>query len=156
MVTIRTCYSLPEAQVIQSHLQGSGIEAFLPDEMTVQNDWLLTNALGGVRVQVWEDDAERAAEVLREASAGNEQETAKICPHCGAELKEYLAQFVGENPELLPARLGGGSGAGTGQRSSPEGAGVDLARIKPGMNAEEMDRARQEIARVAAQTLRGL
>jgi len=101
MVTIRTCYSLPEAQVIQSHLQGSGIEAFLPDEMTVQNDWLLTNALGGVRVQVWEDDAERAAEVLREASAGNEQETAKICPHCGAELKE--SHGLGLYPKMLLA-----------------------------------------------------
>ena len=64
MVTIRTCSTLPEAQVIQSHLDGSGIEAFLPDELTVQNNWLWTNAIGGVRVQVLEEDVARAEEVL--------------------------------------------------------------------------------------------
>ena len=29
-------------------------------------------------------------------------------------------------------------------------------QIKPGMNKEEMDRIRQEIARIAAQSLRGM
>jgi hypothetical protein len=83
-------------------------------------------------------------------------EDGRLMAQGGAELKEYLNQFVGENPELLPARLWGGSGAGTGQRSPQEPAPVDLSRIKPGMDAEEMDRARQEIARVAARTLKGL
>ncbi len=86
-------------------------------------------------------------------------EDGRILAQGGAELREYLAQFVGENPELLPARLAGGSGTGTGQagsRFAGEGGGVDLSRIKPGMDAEELERARQEVARVAAQTLRGL
>ena len=75
----------------------------------------------------------------------------------GEELKEYLTRFVGENPELLPARLAGGSGANSGQRGG-QGAGtsVDLDKIRPGMSGEEMDRVRQEIARVASQTLRGI
>jgi hypothetical protein len=72
----------------------------------------------------------------------------------GDEVKEYLARFVGENPELLPARLGGGSGASAGHKSSP--SAVDLDKIRPGMSAEEMERVRQEIARVASQTLRGM
>jgi hypothetical protein len=38
MVTVRTCSMLSEAQVMQSFLAGSGIESFLPDEMTVQNN----------------------------------------------------------------------------------------------------------------------
>jgi Putative prokaryotic signal transducing protein len=67
VVTIQTCSTLPEAQVVQSHLRGSGINAFLPDEMTVQNNWMWTNAIGGVRVQVPEEDAERAMDILREA-----------------------------------------------------------------------------------------
>jgi len=103
MVTIRTCYSLPEAQVIQSRLEGSGIEAFLPDELTVQNDWLLSNAIGGVRVQVLEEDAERAAEVLDGKSPGNEQEAAKTCPHCGALLKESYGFWL--YPKVLLALL---------------------------------------------------
>ena len=31
-----------------------------------------------------------------------------------------------------------------------------MEKIRPGMSAEDMERARQEIARVASQTLRGL
>lgn len=73
----------------------------------------------------------------------------------GAELRDYLTQFVGENPELLPARLTGGSGASAGQRSAERASTIDIDRIRPGMNPEEMERVRQEIARVAAQTMRG-
>ena len=71
-------------------------------------------------------------------------------------LKEYLASFVAANPELLPARISGGTGMATTQKASSGGTGsVDLDRIRPGMSREEMERARQEIARVALQTLRG-
>lgn len=71
------------------------------------------------------------------------------------QVREHLARFVAENPELMPARIPGGSGAKGGQRESAAGAGVDLEKIRPGMSAEEMERVRQEIARVASQTLRG-
>lgn len=71
-------------------------------------------------------------------------------------LKDYLTQFVGDNPELLPARGAGGSGAGTRERASSQSSSIDLERIRPGMSAEDLEKARQEIARVAAQTLRGI
>jgi hypothetical protein len=80
-------------------------------------------------------------------------------PREAGEMKEFLEKFVGENPELLPARLSGGSGASGAARGSGSGAGsgaVDIEKIRPGMSAEELDRVRQEIARVASQTLRGL
>jgi hypothetical protein len=73
----------------------------------------------------------------------------------GAELREYVERFVNENPELLPARLTGGSGAHGGQRTMPADTRVDIEKIRPGMSPEELDRVRQEIARVASQTLRG-
>ena len=74
----------------------------------------------------------------------------------GKEMKDYLAQFVGENPELLPARLAGGSGASAGQRSTQGPGTVDLERIRPGMSPEEKERVRQEIVKVASQTLKGI
>jgi hypothetical protein len=83
-------------------------------------------------------------------------EDGRLVAHGGADMSEHLARFVGENPELLPARLAGGSGAGAGQRSSPGAAGLDLERIRPGMDAEELARIRQEVLRVASQTLRGV
>jgi hypothetical protein len=64
MVTIRTCSTLPEAHLLQSFLGGSGIASFLPDENTIQMDWLWSNAIGGVRLQVAEADAERANALL--------------------------------------------------------------------------------------------
>ena len=71
-------------------------------------------------------------------------------------LREYVSQFVRDNPEFLPARITGGSGVSTGQRTAAaSGGSVDLDKIKPGMSGEEAERVRQEIARVAVQTLRG-
>jgi hypothetical protein len=67
--------------------------------------------------------------------------------------KEFLITFVSENPELLPARMSGGSGTAREPRNST--TGFDLDRIKPGMEPEEMDRVRKEIARLAQQSLRG-
>jgi len=82
-------------------------------------------------------------------------EDGRLLAQGGVELKDHVAQFVMENPELLPARMAGGSGSPTGQRSGPADRRLDLDQIRPGMSAEEMERVRQEIARVASQALRG-
>lgn len=75
----------------------------------------------------------------------------------GKSLQEYLAGFVQENPELLPARIAGGSGAQAPARNSaPATSGIDIDQIKPGMSKEELDRVRKEISRLASQTLRGI
>ncbi len=73
----------------------------------------------------------------------------------GTALREHVERFVNENPELLPARLSGGSGASGRQRTAPEDTRVEIEQIRPGMSPEELDRVRREIARVASQTLRG-
>jgi hypothetical protein len=71
-------------------------------------------------------------------------------------LQDYLSGFVQENPELLPARIAGGSGAHTPSRSAAKSEpGIELDKIKPGMSKEDLDKVRQEIARVAAQAFRG-
>jgi len=72
-------------------------------------------------------------------------------------LKEYLSSFVSQNPEFLPARISGGSGITANLKAPPSGGEpITLDRIRPGMSAEEMQRVREEIVRVASQTLRGL
>jgi len=72
-------------------------------------------------------------------------------------VREYLSAFVKENPEFLPARIAGGTGM-TGNLKAPQAGNesVNIDRIRPGMSAEEMQRVREEIVRVASQTLRGL
>lgn len=71
------------------------------------------------------------------------------------DLAEYLAKFVNENPELLPARIAGGAGTGVGKRASTLSSGLDLDKIKPGMSTQELEQVRNEIARLAAQAMRG-
>jgi len=71
-------------------------------------------------------------------------------------LKDYLVGFVNANPEFLPARISGGSGIPSIQKETSVGsASVDLDKIRPGMNPEDLERARQEIARIASQALQG-
>ena len=72
-------------------------------------------------------------------------------------VREYLTHFVNENPELMPARIAGGSGATPPNKASANaGPAIDLDKIRPGMSPEELDRVRQEISRIASQTMRGL
>lgn len=75
----------------------------------------------------------------------------------GKPLQDYLAHFVQENPELLPARIAGGSGVNAGSRKTATAVEppISLDQIKPGMNKEDLDRVRQEISRLATQALRG-
>jgi hypothetical protein len=91
------------------------------------------------------DDIVRAEDGRLQAR-GNESKT----------LQEYLTAFVHENPELLPARITGGSGATAANKSGNATPGpFDLDAIKPGMKKEELDRVREEISRLASQALRG-
>jgi hypothetical protein len=71
-------------------------------------------------------------------------------------VREYLASFVTENPEFLPARIPGGSGTGATVKAPAVGSEtVHLEQIRPGLRGEELQRIREEIVRVASQTLRG-
>jgi hypothetical protein len=78
----------------------------------------------------------------------------------GGELpvREYLTSFVSENPEFLPARIAGGTGITASLKAPAAGRepSVDLEKIRPGMSPEEMQRVREEIVRVASQTLKGM
>jgi hypothetical protein len=71
-------------------------------------------------------------------------------------LRDYLKQFVQENPELLPARITGGSGMGSGQKAGSNTSALDLDKIRPGMSPDELEKMRQEVSRVASLALRGM
>jgi hypothetical protein len=73
-------------------------------------------------------------------------------------VQDFLRKFVEENPELLPARIAGGSGASSTLRNtvSSGSSGIDIDKIKPGMSKDELERVRQEVSRLASQALRGM
>jgi hypothetical protein len=72
LVTIAT-FDLPaKARLAQNILTEAGIKSVVADEAVVTMDWLLGNAVGWVKVQVMEEDAERAVAVLEEALGSDE------------------------------------------------------------------------------------
>jgi Putative prokaryotic signal transducing protein len=67
IVNLRRYMTLPEALLAKSILESAGIESFLGDQNIVRMDWFLSNALGGVKLRVREEDAEDAAALLNKA-----------------------------------------------------------------------------------------
>jgi hypothetical protein len=68
MTTIATCSNLAEAELLKSLLEDSGIAAFLPEEITANAAPQLLFG-SGVRVQVGDEDAAVARQVLAAAQA---------------------------------------------------------------------------------------
>jgi hypothetical protein len=64
--------------------------------------------------------------------------------------RDYLEDFVAENPEFLPPRIAGGSGASGGAGGEMRSGGIDLNSIRPGMGREELAEAWKEVARLAS------
>jgi Putative prokaryotic signal transducing protein len=66
MITIAT-FTVPEdAHLFRMFLESQGIESFIFDENFIQLFWHYSNAIGGVRVVVDEDDAEEAEAAYQE------------------------------------------------------------------------------------------
>ncbi len=62
-----TILSLPQPQqlhIIKGRLESEGIECFIKDELTIQANPLISNAVGGVKLQVKEEDVEAALKIL--------------------------------------------------------------------------------------------
>lgn len=64
MKTVASFSMAMDAYLLRSRLEGSGIAAFVRDEHMVTLDWLASNAVGGVKVDVADEDYEKAMEIL--------------------------------------------------------------------------------------------
>lgn len=86
-----------EAQIIKSRLEAEGIEVFLNDQFTVDTDPLVSNAIGGVKLKVWQEDEDKAREILKTISEysldDNGQELE--CPICGSSKVELFTNVRG-------------------------------------------------------------
>jgi hypothetical protein len=79
-----------EAHLARTRLESEGIQCVVRDEYLVRVNWLLSNAIGGVKLMVPEWEADRARDILRprprlvvvadETDVAGEDEL--ICPRC--------------------------------------------------------------------------
>ena len=72
LVTIARFDLAGQAHIAKNELEAAGIKSVLADEQTIAMDWLLSNAIGGIKVQVLEEDAERAVTALEESLGSDE------------------------------------------------------------------------------------
>lgn len=64
MKTLAAFTAPMDAHLLIARLQGSGINAYARDEHMVTLDWAASNAVGGVKVDVADEDYERALEIM--------------------------------------------------------------------------------------------
>ena len=89
LVTLQHFRDMPEALLAKGKLESAGIHSVLADGNLVRMDWLLSNAIGGIRLQVEQRDLESARAVLNEpipAELGDEALGEPFiqprCPRC--------------------------------------------------------------------------
>jgi hypothetical protein len=97
MRTLATFSTPEEAHLLRMRLEAGGVAAYVQDEMTVQLDWLLSNVIGGVRVQVADEDLPAARELLAEDSGIPDYAPEQACPRCrwaGVEREKFSRRLA--------------------------------------------------------------
>jgi hypothetical protein len=90
IVTVRHYRDLMEAFLGRSLLESAGIQSWIADENLVRLDWFYSNMVGGLRLQVDENNEAAAREILEEAAPrtityGEEEVFVQpTCPKCGS------------------------------------------------------------------------
>ena len=81
-----------EAYIYKGKLESEGIEVFIRDNHTVDSDPLVSNAIGGVKLFVRQNDYEKAEIILSEISkfSVDDKGTLIKCPNCGASKIQLL------------------------------------------------------------------
>ena len=96
MITVASFSKPEEAHLLRLRLEAGGVPAYIQDENMVQIDWLYSNAIGGVRVQIADEDAEHAKEILESPLVDSEAADMPACPKCHS---------TKTAPDELPRRL---------------------------------------------------
>lgn len=93
-VVLRTYDNYIPANMMLQRLEEEHIRAYLQDEHTVTIDPILSNAVGGIKLMVHQEQLSRAMELIN----GFEQvyKQAVVCPKCGSHNVHFVTQ--GSNP----------------------------------------------------------
>ena len=96
LVTVETFSTPWEAQLARARLETEGIHSVIADENFIRLYWALSNAVGGVKLKVREEDAPRAAELLKdrhpipEIYLVTEEDAARPrCPGCRSDNLDF-------------------------------------------------------------------
>ncbi|PKA97988.1 putative signal transducing protein [Flavobacteriaceae bacterium MAR_2009_75] len=93
-----------DVQIVKSKLESEGISVFLRDENTLNSDPIISNAIGGVKLQVYTEDKDQAMAIYDEirAYAVDDYGKAIVCPNCKAKKSEVYYTRQGLLNKLFP------------------------------------------------------
>lgn len=86
-VTLKRFNTAIEAHIVKNALEGEGVACQIFDENIVTLNPLLNFAVGGIRLQVFEEDFQKAQSLLNEIEEKpftNNQEAVIACPECSS------------------------------------------------------------------------
>ena len=104
IVTLARFTNHPDYMIIKSKLEFEGIEVFLGDDLSISIDPLLSNATGGIKLNVRASQAEIALKILKEYNKNKQEQeveneimvqnrmftkTFNECPECDSENVYY-------------------------------------------------------------------
>jgi predicted RNA-binding Zn-ribbon protein involved in translation (DUF1610 family) len=104
LVTVASFPQPIEAHIAKGRLEAEGILCFLGDENIVSVHPFYSNAVGGVKLKVREEEAEQALAILHEINSEEPEpntfeaeghvtsDNTVICPNCGSE-DAYVTRF---------------------------------------------------------------
>lgn len=108
LVIVATANDLVEAAILRGRLESTGIKAFLIDEGVVAAHGLLANAVGGIKIQVERQNAERALLIIedqrqtRTATKNKKVNTGwGICPKCDGKNLKPVRKALGWKGVLI-------------------------------------------------------
>lgn len=93
-----------DVQIVKGKLESEGIPVFLRDENTLNSDPLISNAIGGVKLQVYAKDKDRAIAIYNEirAYALDDNGNPITCPNCKAQKSEVYYERKSIFYKLFP------------------------------------------------------
>jgi len=93
-----------DVQILKGKLESEGIPVFLRDENTLNSDPLISSAIGGVKLEVFSEDKERALAIYDEirAYALDDDDNPITCPNCKAKKSEAFYERKGIFNKLFP------------------------------------------------------
>jgi hypothetical protein len=93
IITLETYYDVMLAHLMRTKLEDNGIPCFIADENTIGANPLYNQAIGGVKLKIFERDLERCREILATQGDLHDQDHIEIdeetnnlviCPYCGS------------------------------------------------------------------------
>lgn len=81
-----------DIQILKGKLESEGIPVFLRDENTINTDPLISDAIGGVKLQVYTEDKEKAMAIYKQVKSYVSYDNGQLatCKNCGKEQLEVV------------------------------------------------------------------